>query len=243
MPTLDSATQYLLGRQAQLRMEESRLREAETIAQGVMAMERLPLVMHLPALTVLGRVRTRLGEADGKTLLQQALQEGLATGEAQRIVPVRLALIEAAWLADDLGATHEQLTALAAMDLRNFHPWDIGELAVWWQRCGMAKPFPAAATQIPLPRAAELRGDPATAASEWLRLGLLYEAAVALTQVRGAEAGAALARAVTMLEGLEVRPAVALARKLAQRAGVAIQLPRARCGPYKAARRHPLGLT
>ena len=32
---LDSWTHYLLGRQAQLRMEQGRLREAETIAEGV----------------------------------------------------------------------------------------------------------------------------------------------------------------------------------------------------------------
>ena len=99
---LDAWTHYLVGRQAQLRMEQGRLREAETIARGVMSLERLTLVMHLPALTVLGRVRVRLGEADGPALLQQALNEGLATGEPQRIVPVRLALAEAAWLAEDL---------------------------------------------------------------------------------------------------------------------------------------------
>ena len=88
---LDSAAQYLLGRQAQLRMEQGRFREAETIADGVMNLERLPLVMHLPALTVLGRVRVRLGDPSGPALLEQALREGLATGEPQRILPVRLA--------------------------------------------------------------------------------------------------------------------------------------------------------
>ncbi|MDK1481382.1 LuxR C-terminal-related transcriptional regulator, partial [Sinorhizobium sp. 6-117] len=70
-----------------------------------------------------------------------------------------------------------------------------------------------------------------------------YEAALALMQVRGAEAGPALARAVTIFESLEARPAAALARKQAQRLGVADQLPKSRRGPYAAARRHPLGLT
>ena len=78
---LDSAAQYLLGRQAELRMEQGRFREAATIGRGVMSLERLPIVMHLPALTVLGRVRVRLGDPDGSALLQQALQEGLPTGE------------------------------------------------------------------------------------------------------------------------------------------------------------------
>ncbi|AJD42435.1 LuxR family transcriptional regulator protein [Rhizobium gallicum bv. gallicum R602sp] len=240
---LDSATQYLLGRQAQLRMEQGRYREAETVAQGVMSLVRLPMVMHLPALTVLGMVRVRLGEPGSLTLLQQALQEGLATGELQRIVPVRLALAEAAWLDGDVSAGHEQLNALAEMDLDNFRTWDFGELAVWWQRCGMAKPLPAPKAQLPLARSAELLGNSLSAAREWDRLGLPYEAALALMQVRGADAGPALGRAVTTLESLEARPAAALARKLAQRLGVAGHLPKSRRGPYGAARRHPLGLT
>ncbi|ASY63240.1 transcriptional regulatory [Sinorhizobium sojae CCBAU 05684] len=240
---LDSATQYLLGRQAQLRMEQGRFREAETIAEGVMNLERLPMVMHLPALTVLGKVRVRLGAPGGKTPLRHALQEGLATGEAQRIVPVRLGLVEAAWLHEDHSAGQAQLIALAAMDLDNFRSWDFGELAVWWRRCGMAMPLPSPKTQVPFPYSVELGGDPLAAATEWERLGLPYEAALALMQVRGPDAGPALARAVTMLESLEARPAVVLARKQAQRLGVIRQLPKTRRGPYGAARRHPLGLT
>ena len=240
---LDSAAQYLHGRQAELRMEQGRFREAVTIGRGVMSLERLPVVMHLPALIVLGRVRVRLGEPDGSALLQQALQEGLPTGEPQRIVPVRMALTEAAWLAGDIRASHDQLTALAAMDLDTFRHWDIGELAVWWKRCGMATQLQIPRARIPLPRSAELRGDPLTAATEWTRLGLSYEAALALTQVRGPYAGTALARAVTTLDSIEARPAAVLARRLAQQLGVADQLPKMRRGPYAASRHHPLGLT
>ncbi|GLQ55103.1 LuxR family transcriptional regulator [Devosia nitrariae] len=240
---LDSAAQYLLGRQAQFHLEQGRFREAETVAQGVMNQERLPMVMHLPALTVLGAVRTRLGEAGAVDLLNRALEEGLTTGEPQRIVPVRLALTEAAWLMDDLGAGREQLSALDAMDPSCFRPWDLGELAVWRQRCGMAGARSAPKAQLPSPRAAELAGDALAAAAEWIHLGLPYEAALCLMQVRGAEAAAALARAVAILDGIEARPAAALARKSAQRMGVAVQLPKMRRGPYAAARRHPLGLT
>lgn len=170
--------------------------------------------MHLPALTVLGRVRVRLGQPDGTTLLVRALQEGLPTGELQRIVPPRLALVEAAWLAEDLKASHEQLAALAAMDLGNMRPWDLGELAAWWRRCGMTGPLPVPIARLPRPRAAELRGDPLTAATEWDRLGLPFESALALMQVEGADAGAALARAATIFETIEARPAAALVRKL-----------------------------
>jgi DNA-binding CsgD family transcriptional regulator len=224
-------------------MEQGRFREAETIAGGVMNLERLPLVMHLPALTVLGRVRMRLGDPSATALMEQALREGTATGEPQRILPVRLAMVEAAWLAEDVAAGREQLKALAAMRIEDFNPWDIGELAVWWQRCQMPAALPMPKTRIASPRAAELRGDPAAAASEWSRLGLPYESALALMQVRGAGAETALTQAIAILEEIEGRAAAALARTLAQRTGIAGHLPKPRRGPYAAARRHPAGLT
>jgi DNA-binding CsgD family transcriptional regulator len=240
---LDSWTHYLVGRQAQLRMEQGRLREAETIASGVMRLKRLTLVMHLPALTVLGRVRMRLGEPDGLAMLQQALEDGLATGEPQNFVPARLALAEAAWLAHDRDACHAQLEELAALPLDNSDPWELGELATWWRRSGMTRPFPAPTARIASPRAAELRGDPLAAAAEWTELGLPYEAALALTQVSESEAGAALARAVSILEEIEARAGARLVRRLARHLGVADQLPGVRRGPYASARAHPLGLT
>lgn len=241
---LDSWTHYQIGWQARLRMDQGRFREAESIAGGVVGLEQLAPVIRLPALIVLGKVRLRLGEPDAPALLQQALRHALETEDLHFIAPVRLALVETAWLADDARAGHEQLAAVAAMNLDGFDPWALGELAVWWARCGMTAPPPPVATaRAPAPRAAELAGDPAAAATEWTRLGLPYEAALTLTQIRGAEAGPALTRAVAMLEEIEARPAALLARRTAQRLGVADQLPRARRGPYAAARRHPLGLT
>jgi len=241
---LDSWTHYQVGWQARLRLEQGRFREAESIAAGVVGLEQLAPTIRLPALIVLGRVRARLGEPDAPALLRQALRHALETEDLHLIAPVRFALAEAAWLAGDPAASREPLAAVAAMDLDSFDPWALGELAVWWRRCGMAGPPPAvAAARAPAPRAAELAGDPLAAAAEWTRLGLPYEAALALLQAEGAEAGPALARAVATLEAIEARPAVLLARRTAQRLGVADQLPKARRGPYAAARRHPLGLT
>src|SRR5262249_23547816 len=240
---LDAWTHYLVGRQAQLRMEQGRLREAETIAGGVMRLKRLTLVMQLPALTVLGRVRMRLGEPDALAMLKQALKRGRATGEPQYIFPARLALAEAAWLADDPATCQAQLEQLAVLPLDSSDPWELGELATWWRRSGMTRPFPEPAARMASPRAAELPGGPLAAAEEWTRLGLPYEAALARTQVRGGDAGPALVRAVAMFEEIEARAGARLARRLAQRLGVAEQLPKARRGPYASARAHPLGLT
>jgi DNA-binding CsgD family transcriptional regulator len=240
---LDSSTQYLLGRQAELRMQQGRLKEAETIAQGVIGMERLPVVMHLPALTVLGRVRSRMGEPGAAQLLARALEEGLPTGEPQRIFPVRIAMVEAAWLADDLDVARQQLEAIGTLDVGLLRAWDLGELAAWRRRCAMPGDLPVRLDDLPRPWAAERAGDFEAAAAEWTRLGLPYEAALELLQVEGDAAGRSVARAVELLESIEARQAATLARRRAQRAGLAAAIPKVRRAAAAAARQHPLGLT
>lgn len=240
---LDAWTYYLVGRQAQLRMEQGRLEEAETIAGGVTALDRLTLVMRLPALTVLAKARMRLGRADGVALLKRALAEALATAEPQNIVPIRLALVEAAWLAADRSTCHAQLAELMNLDHEKFDPWELGEIAVWRRRATMPGELDGAVDRIPAARAAELDGDAAAAAAEWQRLGLPYEQALSLLQIRGPEANAALARAVVVLEEMKARPAATFARNVARRLGAEGQLPRRRRGSYAETRRHPLGLT
>ena len=108
---LDSWTHYLVGRLAQLRMEQGRLRDAETIATGVLKLERLTLLMKLPALIVLARVRIRLGASDAQDLGAKALQDAMATDESQYLVPALFSLVEAAWLNDKPGAAAEASSA------------------------------------------------------------------------------------------------------------------------------------
>jgi ATP/maltotriose-dependent transcriptional regulator MalT len=240
---LDTWTHYLIGRQAQLRMEQGRLHEAETIARGVMGFDRLTLVMKLPALTVLARVAVRLGLGDKTKLLHQALNDALATGEPQNIVPARFNFVEAAWLDDELGVAQEHLGAIAALTIDNFDSWKLGELATWWQRCEMPMPFPAPYASLASPRAAELRGEILEAADEWNRLGLPYEAGLTLMRATGKNTGQLFARAVTIFETIHAQPAAARTRRLSKNLGFAHQLPKNRRGPYTATRNHPLGLT
>ena len=237
---LDAWTHYLVGRQAQLRMEQGKLREAETIAAGVMGLDQLTLVMKLPALTVLARTRSRLGEPDAGALLERALSDALATGELQNIVPVRFGLIEQAWLDGGQARLEAQLKALAAIDPACFDPWEIGEFAVWWKRSAVPGAFPIAADRAAAPRAAELEGAAEKAADEWLRLGLPFEAGMSLMH---AQDGEALGRAVALFDRIGAKPAADLARSRARGIGAEIYLPKPKRGPYAAARSHPLGLT
>lgn len=240
---LDAAAHYLLGRHAQLRMEQGRLREAETIASGVLSKEGLPQVMHLPALSVLGRVRMRLAQGDWLGLLKQALEEGLFTGEPQRIIPVRLALMEAAWLLDTPAVATEHADALFALGTETMNPWDLGEFLVLSRRCAFPLAEEIASGDLPAPRKAELAGDYEHAGDLWMSLGQPYEAALALMQARGEPVKKLLPRAARLLEDIEAQQAVAFARRLASRAGLAGAMPGRRRGPYASARQHPLGIT
>ena len=236
---------YLVGCQAQLRLEQGRLHEAETMAQRIVAMTTLSVVERLPAMCVLGKAQARLGVGSSMGVLQEALRLALTTAEPQRMVPPRLALVEAAWLVQDTVACVAQLSALAAMTDACLDPWECGELAVWCQRLRMRRPasWIRPAQQMPEPWAAELRGDPSAAATAWIQLGMSCEAALALLQVRGAGTGVALAQALRLLEPIDAQALITRVRGLARELGVRAALPRRRCGPYRAARAHPLGLT
>ena len=138
---LDSWTYYLSGRQAQLRLEQGRIDDALTIAQGIVDQERLTLLMKLPASMVRSRALLRLGDSAALPALYDALRDAHATDELQHIVPMRLALLEAAWLLNQGELADEHMEALLALSEADRHPWNIGERAIWARRLGMADRF------------------------------------------------------------------------------------------------------
>jgi DNA-binding CsgD family transcriptional regulator/tetratricopeptide (TPR) repeat protein len=241
---LDVWTNYLVGWQAQLRLAQGRLHEAESVAQHIVMMATQSVIERLPAMSVLGRARARLGVPGAVNVLREALQLALPTAEPQRVVPLHLALVEAAWIEQDLTGCDAQLEALEALTDASLDLWEYGELAVWRQR----RQLPSAtrtrpARQIPEPWAAELRGDPLAAAAAWLQLGAPCEAALALLQVRDAGAGAAFTQALRLLDPLDAQGLLVRMRGLALELGVDAALPGRRRGRYSVARTNALGLT
>ncbi len=236
---LDSWTYYLSGRLAQLRLDQGRLRDAETISQGVMNQERLTLLMKLPAALVLSRTRLRLGHDDALTILQNALNDALATDELQHIVPARLSMLEASWLLNKPNLAAEHLQALWNLSEADRHPWNIGALAVWCRRLEQDSKFDTSSS-LPEPHRLELDGDFDSAGKAWQALGLPYEAALAFSQEK---TPVALAKSLDILQGMEANLAASKIRKLAKKMGFEDALPKTKRGPYKEARDHPLGLT
>lgn len=235
---LDSWTYYLSGRLAQLRLDQGRLTDANTIAQGVMEREPLTLLMKLPAGLVRSRTALRLGNTDAMAQMLEVLKDALATDELQHVVPARLGLIEAAWLLDldEVGVEHA--SALLALSETDRHPWNIGERSVWARRLGLGGEIVPAG--LPEPYALELAGNPRAAFDAWQTLGLPYAAALALAQ---SPEPADLIEALTLFDSIGAEAGSAKVRRLSISRGLDAELPNRRRGPYKGAKDHPLGLT
>jgi DNA-binding CsgD family transcriptional regulator len=235
---IDVGTYYLAGRQAQLRMEQGRFREADVISTSILARCDLAHVTRLPALLVQARVHMRTGAQDAAELMQKALQGAMATQEQQNIVPALFGMIEYSWLDGNLTAARENLERLASMRVEGLAPWDLGEFAVWWQRCAMARPFPRDTKPLHSAFGDELEKNCQKASDQWMEIGAPYDAALALL------AGEMqLARAIEILDELGAVPAAAKARKFAHQNGLVVKSRKQSRGPYSAARHHALGLT
>lgn len=236
---LDAWSFYLYGRLALLRLEQGRFQDAQTITNGVMDRTGLTLVVRLPALLVQARAAMRTGQADAAALLEQAFTDAMATDELQHVVPARLSLLEAAWLAGNLAAGEEHLDALLALSTEERHPWNMGERAVWARRYGRETDG-LRSNSLPEPFRLELDGALEDAAEAWEALGLPYAAALVRLQTEDADA---LALAVRDLETMGADAAAAAGRRRAGELGLSRALPRARRGAYRVASNHPLGLT
>lgn len=240
---LDSWTHYLIGLLAQLRMKQGRLEEAETISLGVLKLDKLTLLMKLPALLVLARTQSRLGRPDAQDFLDRALNDSLSTTEAQYIIPARLAHIEAAWLNEKHDIAKQHIASILTSNINLAGGWRDGEVALWMHRYGIeSKIFKP--DDLPKPYRLEINGDYNAAAREWQTIGSPYPAALALlnapVSMNNTET---LARAMQLLGDSFASGTMKKATHIASSAGVVKNLQPQRRGPRKTSRQHPLGLT
>jgi DNA-binding CsgD family transcriptional regulator len=237
---LDSWTHYLSGGLARLRVEQGRFEEADIICTGILSLERLTLIMKLPARIALGLARIRLGDSDGETLLQQSLEDGLVTGEPQYLLPCYLGFVEFAWIAGDELRARQQLEKALTLGSNLADPWQLGEIKVWAMRLGVSVEQHHLPNKAAQPYAAELNSENTAAAMLWNDIGSPFQAAMSLAHSKEASS---LVDALNWFEKLGAKSAMAWLRRRADSLALGEALPRPRRGPYRAARRHPLGLT
>lgn len=256
---LDSWTYYLVGIQAQLRLEQGRLIDAETIASGVQDLNNQTLLMKLPALIVLARARVRLGMPDANDLLQQALSSALAIDECQYIIPVRFAIIEYAWLKRDYQQAKTHIKELQRFVENELNPWQLGELGLWILCIPNMPALSLSLHDLPMPYQLALKGKSQNAYKAWMALGMPFNAAMALLNAsslnhknNGEDVSStalieleqsALIQAFTIFESMQAKAVIAWIKQQAQLEGFEHRLPKVRRGPYAKTRQHPAGLT
>ena len=235
---LDSWTFYLLGRQAQLRLEQGRLQEAEEICRSVIGTPGQTLLMKLPARIMLARAQVRMGEDEAARLLAKAHKDALATGEVQYIIPVLLGMAERAWLTGSETLAADALGGLDRIAAPCFSHWTGAEYGFWksllgrkvesWQRADDTAFAPA------------LGGDFASSGMAFARLGADYLANLCFGL---ADSPQTVSAGLAALHRQGAKAVVSRLTGLLESRGLTredVTLPR---GPYKAARENPFGLT
>jgi DNA-binding CsgD family transcriptional regulator/tetratricopeptide (TPR) repeat protein len=198
-------------------------------------------INRLNPLLSLGKIRARRGAEGAWACLDEAAVAADGSGEANWVVPTRLARAEAHWLAGDNDAAARELD-LADSVSALCDGWDRGEIAVWRRRVGAARPGKGptgeglAGEGLAEPFRLHLDGHGAKAAQLWTDLGCSYEAALTLYDT-GDEA--ALREALGIFTDLGASAAARITRQKMRQLGIR-SIP---AGPRTATRAHPLGLT
>jgi len=229
---LESHTFCLLASRTAELLQRGRWDEATAIGLRLLdTSTTAPLNRICPNLRV-GAIRARRGEAGAWDFLDAALAGADPTGEAQYIVPVRLARAEARLLEgrpDDARREAE----LAADAAHAIGPWMRGDVAVWLRRTGSHRRVDG---DVAAPFALQLQGRDAEAARAWDERGCRFNAAMALLD---ASAEPALREGLRRLDELGATASARLARRELRRLGVR-SVP---AGPRQATRADPLGVT
>jgi len=131
---LDSWIVYMTTLRARFHLESGELARAADDAGWVLAHPSTTPIARIPADAVLGRVRARRGDPSVTSILDEARDLAMRTGELQRIVPVTFARAEAAWLAGDDAALTEELRLAEELIEPRERPWEHEELRFWTSR-------------------------------------------------------------------------------------------------------------
>jgi len=228
---MDTAGNVLQAWRSRLELEQGNWHEAGDYATRVVALgDRTAPIGRIPALAVLGRLRTRRGDPGAAQVLDEAADLAGETGEAQRLIPVTAARAEAAWTAGKLDDLIPDLRSM--LELAVARPRVASEPAYWLWKAGALTGAPVGCEPA---YAAQMEGRWAEAAELWRRIGCPFERALACAE--GDED--ARREAFTILESLGATATATALRERLRAAGVR-GVPR---GPRTTTVANPGGLT
>ncbi len=198
----------LLATRARSLLNQGFWNEAEAVASEVLGRAQSADWRKLEALTVLGLLRARRGDAEAAGYLDESEdyveQMGPALSWSTGVLQARA---EVAWLAGD--PARANAAAGSAMDgvLHVGEPWGVGELAYWLWRSGGTRTVPDGAA---MPWARQIAGAAEEAAALWEEQGCPYEEAQAMSE---SDSEPVLRRALDRLDDLGAKPLAARVRQ------------------------------
>jgi len=222
-----------------LRLEQGRLTEAVTVAEGVLERKGQTLLMRLPALTVLAKAKLRLGAKDSSSHLQMALEHALSTDEPQYIAPVRTALIEQAWYDGMPDIAAEHFDAAVALLSETSSTWIVGEFFFWARKCGFTSPD-WAVKMLPDPYKLDYEQKRLEASHVFKALKSDYAAAACICD---SHLESELLEAYSFARALQSPPLIDKIQQTASVTGINVAQFKKMRGPYRVTRHHPLDLT
>jgi DNA-binding CsgD family transcriptional regulator/tetratricopeptide (TPR) repeat protein len=233
----------LLGALVQVRLMQGRLDAAHTLAQEALSAEPATAqnsTTHLTVITVAATVELLRSPNADASALHLLWPDALASHEPDRIVPLALALAEAAWLRGEHQACAAVVQA-ARQACADLTPWDWSELALWAHRAGLD---PKALSRAPLmvPCALELQGDLVGAASAWAERGMPRHQAYALMLMDPRQHPQALSEAIGLFDRAGALACADHARRSARK-WAQDGIKGIKTGPRGAARTNRFGLT
>jgi DNA-binding CsgD family transcriptional regulator len=220
---------------AEVALERGRWEEATALANALLGESRTANVIRLKALTVLGRLRARRGEADPWSPLDEALELAGSQTDGEHLCALYAGRVEAAWLEGDATRARAEADNVVSVGLpeRLTEPWWRGELGFWAWRGGALDRLPASSAE---PFVLHSAGRYRAAASEWEAIGCPYQQALALADSNDE---ADLRRALEIARSLGARPVASMVAGRLRAIGVR-QIPR---GPRPSTQLNPAGLT
>jgi len=236
---LDAWTYYLIGRHAQLRLEQDQLREAVQIADGALAQPNQTLLMLLPARIARSRALLRLGDSEAGKALQQAKEDALQVDEPQYTAAVRAIQIEAACLAGDTDLAAHYYADAIALAADQLSPAKWSDLVFWSQQAGVVTED---AQRLPLQPAIQLllAGQTEQAIATCEAQSAHYLAAWCRWQLGTATS---IAQADEHFRSIGAVAAQNHLRRNLKNSELALQLEPVPRGPNSFSRNHPYGLT
>lgn len=227
---------YMSANQATLWMHTGRWDEAVANCRRVLTMSDQSPLGRIVALTALGQILARRGDPEAEDLLNEALERAEPTRQLLRLGPVRAARAEAALLADDPERARAELKPIRHLANQRGPSWQRAEIVWLARQAGDESPPPP---DLPQAYIHLLAGEFQDAAHEWTRLGVPYEAALALAKSNDPDL---IRQAIATFDRLRAYPARRQAVDCLRDLGVR-DLPPTPRGPRATTLAHPAGLT